>query len=51
MSKDKEGLNRTSLVARSGGEPMVGGEENDTKCDTTGMGPFLYTPPFRTPPF
>jgi hypothetical protein len=50
MSEDKEGLNQTSLVAWSGGEQTAGGEENDTKGDTTGMGPFLDTPPFRTPP-
>jgi hypothetical protein len=45
MSEDKEELKGTSLGARSGRE-----EENDTKGDTTGMGPFLDTPPFRTPP-
>jgi hypothetical protein len=50
MSKDKEGIEGTRLGARSGGEHTIGGEENDTKGDTTGMGPFLDTPPFRTPP-
>jgi hypothetical protein len=50
MSEDKEGLKGTSLVARSGGEQTAGGEENDTKGDTTGMGPFVNTPPFRPPP-
>jgi hypothetical protein len=50
MSEDKEGLKGMSLGARSGGEQMAGGEENDTKGDTTGMGPFLDTPPFQTPP-
>jgi hypothetical protein len=24
--------------------------ENDTEGDTTGVGPFVNTPPFRTPP-
>jgi hypothetical protein len=33
-----------------GQEQTVGGEENDTKGDMTGMGPFLDTPPFWTPP-
>jgi hypothetical protein len=51
MLEDKVGLNRTRLVVRSGGEQTVGGEENDTKGDMTGMGPFLDTPPFWTPPF
>jgi hypothetical protein len=50
MSKDKEGIKGTSLGAWSGGEQMAGGEENDTKGDTIGMGPFLDTPPFWTPP-
>jgi hypothetical protein len=50
MSEDKEGLNRKSLVTWLGEEQMVGGEENDTKGDTIGMGPFLDTPPFQTPP-
>jgi hypothetical protein len=44
MLEDKEEIKGTSLGARSGRE------ENDTKGDTTGMGPFLDTPPFRTPP-
>jgi hypothetical protein len=48
MSEDKEGLNGMSLVSH--GEQTKGGEENDTKGYTTGMGPFLDTPPFRTPP-
>ena len=50
MSEDKEGLKGMSLGARSGGEQTAGGEENDTKGDTIGMGPFLDTPPFQTPP-
>jgi hypothetical protein len=50
MSEDKEGLKGTSLGTCSGGEQMVGGEENDTKGDMTGMGPFLDTPPFWIPP-
>ena len=50
MSEDKEGLKGMSLGAWSGGEQTTGREENDTKGDTTGMGPFLDTPPFRTAP-
>jgi hypothetical protein len=50
MSEDKEGLKGMSLGARSGGEQTEGGEENDTKGDTTGMGPFPDTPPFWIPP-
>jgi hypothetical protein len=50
MSEDKEGLKGTILGAWSGGEQTAGGEENDTKCVMTGMGPFFDTPPFWTPP-
>ena len=50
MSEDKEGLKGMRLVTRSGGEQMAGGEDNNTKSDAKGMGPFLDTPPFRTPP-
>jgi hypothetical protein len=45
-----QGLKGTSLVSWSGGEQMVGGG-NDTKGDTIGMGPYVNTPPFWTPPF
>ena len=51
MLEDKEVLKGTSLGAQSGGEQTTGGEENDTKGDTTGMGPFLDTPPFWNPPY
>jgi hypothetical protein len=47
--QNRDMRNRDSIVVieyRSGGEQMTGGEENDTKGDTTGMGPFLDTPPF-----
>jgi hypothetical protein len=50
MPEEKEGLKGMRLGAQSGGEQTTGGEENDRKGDTTGMGPFLDTPPFRTPP-